>query len=625
MIGKVLRGTRARVARCTTCMGRGKRTSTPIRIWSPDSEIRPNLNRPAGQTEHVTSGALPGSLAQPLAALYGPGYDEPVCTVSSAPHPATGCCRTPNGPTWRPRPWTVPGWRRATMTRGCGGSRSGTPTITCTSWPRWPVRTGPGHGSGTISTGSAKRARPSRNGTGSGSRRRLTALHPAPVPGGDRAGRAARLGRDALRRAATRVHRRRRSTHRGRVLRHAGHAGVAGPPTVQHPAPRVKSPATRSACPAHRPGRRGGVVWRRQARGDLTLPKLRRRWAATPAEHGPRPGAWAVGPGGARRAAEHGHRRRGSRAQRAGLLRAAAPGGIRVRLRFSEIHPGQVTGISVGLPGRHGASRASRCGTAADGFPASSPCPGCAAAGRRPFRGRGTPREHGHRGADRSGSLRRNGTRSSRTRPAGPPRGGAHPAARGARSGRPGRTPRGRSPTRCTPRPGPPGAGSCGGRPTPPTARPAPPTAASPAAPPTVSGLRTAARAMVLIGTMSGDGIAAGDGHAHRQPGRARGRRHRPAPGPAARRASSRGPRHGRTPAHGHRRGPVAVPHVGQAQAPRRARPATAADLARHDIPDAWPGMPDTWPGMPVPVRRALPARPVLLRPGPPKRAGPGR
>jgi len=56
----------------------------------------------------------------------------------------TGTCRTGSGGT-SPRPiWTGWGWRRGAMTWRCGGSRCGTPTTMCTSWRRWPGRTGGG-------------------------------------------------------------------------------------------------------------------------------------------------------------------------------------------------------------------------------------------------------------------------------------------------------------------------------------------------------------------------------------------------------------------------------------------------------------------------------------------------
>ena len=105
-------------------------------------------------------------------------------------------------------------------------------------------------------------------------------------------------------------------------------------------------------------------------------------------------------------------------------------------------------------------------------------------------------------------------------------------------------------------------------------------------------GLRTAARVMALTGTVTGDGIPLATvallanlvalavavtelRHAQRHAAQAA----------AARTAAEQ--LHTAVAAARWR-----VPHAGQAQAPRRARPATAADLAHHDIPDTWPGRP---------------------------------
>ena len=59
----------------------------PIRTWSPGSAIRRNWSRNAAPTERGTSGGSPDVLEQPLAALAGRGYDKPVwhCAVRAAP------------------------------------------------------------------------------------------------------------------------------------------------------------------------------------------------------------------------------------------------------------------------------------------------------------------------------------------------------------------------------------------------------------------------------------------------------------------------------------------------------------------------------------------------------------
>jgi hypothetical protein len=101
--------------------------------------------------------------------------------------------------------------------------------------------------------------------------------------------------------------------------------------------------------------RDGGVIWYGGGKlaPDLTLPKLRTRWAS-PAGSGPADGAGL--PAAAARAvlrtmvtrtAEHAPDESSCFAQ----LRES---GVLVRLRFSEADPGQVTGYSVTLPGHTG-------------------------------------------------------------------------------------------------------------------------------------------------------------------------------------------------------------------------------------------------------------------------------
>jgi hypothetical protein len=102
--------------------------------------------------------------------------------------------------------------------------------------------------------------------------------------------------------------------------------------------------------------RDGGVVWYGGGKlaADLTLPRLRARWVGAGSGHDSRNGA-AVPPSVVRGtlrtlvtyAAEQSTDETGFFAQ----LREA---GVLVRVRFSEIDPGQVTGYCVGLPGHTG-------------------------------------------------------------------------------------------------------------------------------------------------------------------------------------------------------------------------------------------------------------------------------
>jgi hypothetical protein len=102
--------------------------------------------------------------------------------------------------------------------------------------------------------------------------------------------------------------------------------------------------------------RDGGVVWYGGGKlaADLTLPKLRARWAGPAAGHTPFDGAGvpaAVVRGALRtmltRAAEH-------TAGEAGFFARLREAGVLVRVRLSETDPGQVTGYAVTLPGHTG-------------------------------------------------------------------------------------------------------------------------------------------------------------------------------------------------------------------------------------------------------------------------------
>jgi hypothetical protein len=226
--------------------------------------------------------------------------------------------------------------------------------------------------------------------------------------------------------------------------------------------------------------RDGGVIWYGGGKlaPDLTLPKLRTRWAI-PAWHHladgtglPAPAARAVLRSMVVRAAEHSP-------DEASFFARLRECGVLVRLRFSETDPGQVTGYAATLPAIPGRT-GHRPGTAGDGSPLGSPCPGCGTAGG----GDGAvPRST----RERYGSLPRNATPFTRTRAARPLRRRSTSVAAPTVIRRRRPTPPGRRPTPFMSRRGRCAAGSCDAPPTPTTAPPAPPTGGCPGAPATVT------------------------------------------------------------------------------------------------------------------------------------------
>jgi len=102
---------------------------------------------------------------------------------------------------------------------------------------------------------------------------------------------------------------------------------------------------------AHHTSRDGGVIWYGGGKlaADLTLPKLRARWA-TPTADRHVFGA-GLSPAAARAVLRHAVTGAAGQApDEAGFFARLREGGVLVKLRFGEADPGQVTGYSVALP-----------------------------------------------------------------------------------------------------------------------------------------------------------------------------------------------------------------------------------------------------------------------------------
>ena len=108
--------------------------------------------------------------------------------------------------------------------------------------------------------------------------------------------------------------------------------------------------------------RDGQVIWYGGGKlaADLTLPKLRARWA-DPAARDPLAGAAASAGRWSAACCGPPWPRRRRRPGRGGVLRrSCARLGVLVRERFSEVNPGEVTGYAVTLPGCTGTDGAPR-------------------------------------------------------------------------------------------------------------------------------------------------------------------------------------------------------------------------------------------------------------------------
>ena len=174
-------------------------------------------------------------------------------------------------------------------------------------------------------------------------------------PGRDGTGGPARLGGAAPGDAAP------RGEHRGRRSRLG--AGVLRPPASGGVLVRERystvNPDQVTGYAVGLPGhtaRDGGVVWYGGGKlaADLTLPKLRARWAGPAAGHAPFAERMFRRPRCAARCGPWSPRRRNRPTDETGFFARLREAGVLVRLRFSETDPGQVTGYSVTLPGHTG-------------------------------------------------------------------------------------------------------------------------------------------------------------------------------------------------------------------------------------------------------------------------------
>jgi len=352
VIGKVLRGTRAgRLLYYLYGPGKANEHTDPHLVagFRDPAELEPP-RRPDGSRDFRR---LTGLLAQPLAALKGPGYDEPVwhCSVRAAPGD-----RTLSDAEWAQAAEDIM-------------HRTGLAPSEDDAGVRWvAVRHAGDHVHIVATLARQDGSRPRiwndfyrvREACQAAEERyglRLTA--PADRTAAKRPSRAeteqaARRGWDEPPRVALRRH----------VC-----AAAAGARSEQEFFDRLADAGVlaRKRHSTIRPGevtgyavglpqhasREGGLIWYGGGKlaADLTLPKLRRRWCGPGAEHGrghglSAPAARAVLRGAVTTAAEQA----GSEPDFFTRLRAA---GLEVRLRFSEANPGQVTGYAVTLPGHH--------------------------------------------------------------------------------------------------------------------------------------------------------------------------------------------------------------------------------------------------------------------------------
>jgi hypothetical protein len=133
VIGKVLRGTNAaRLLYYLYGPGKANEHADPHLVagFGDLAELEPE-RRPGGSRDFRRPAGL---LAQPLAALYGPGYDSRCGTAPCAPPQVTGSFPTRNGPRPPRRSCTAPGL--APRDDDAGRSRA------CSAWWAYPAFSG---------------------------------------------------------------------------------------------------------------------------------------------------------------------------------------------------------------------------------------------------------------------------------------------------------------------------------------------------------------------------------------------------------------------------------------------------------------------------------------------------